>query len=81
VARQPEDLETFFSALRETGAFAQVTSTSEQIQDDGTLRADVQAIYTPPKLAPPTGRATGAATPESPPPASPAAPRTSGGRP
>ncbi|MEZ5319635.1 MAG: hypothetical protein R2752_19700 [Vicinamibacterales bacterium] len=56
VARQPEDLETFFAALRETGAFSDVTSTAEQVQDDGTLRADVQAAYTPPKLATPPGK-------------------------
>ena len=53
VTRQPEDLETFYDALRDTGAFSEVYSTAGQTNEDGTLRADVQAKYSPPRLAGP----------------------------
>lgn len=53
VTRRPEDLDAFYRALRETGAFSDVYSSGGQSNDDGTLRADVLAKYHPPKLSPP----------------------------
>lgn len=50
VTRQPEDLESFYQALRATGAFSEVYSTSGHSNDDGTIRVDVEARYHPPKL-------------------------------
>jgi Tfp pilus assembly protein PilN len=47
VSRRAEDIEDFLTALEGTGAFAAALSRTEEPQDDGTLRAVLQAYYTP----------------------------------
>jgi hypothetical protein len=66
VTRRPADLEAFFRALRETGAFSDVLATAGQSNEDGTLRQDVQANYHPPKLSPPETAASAPAAPAPP---------------
>jgi len=46
-SRRIEDLEAFMTALEKTGAFSGVLPRSDRPQDDGTLRSELQAYYTP----------------------------------
>lgn len=46
-SRRIEDLETFMDALEKTGTFADVLPRSDQLDDDGTIRTELQAYYTP----------------------------------
>ena len=46
-SKRIEDLEEFMAALEKTGAFSGVLSRNDQPDEDGTLRSDVQAYYSP----------------------------------
>ena len=46
-SKRIEDLEEFMDALEKTGAFSGVLSRSDQPDEDGTLRSELQAYYTP----------------------------------
>ena len=46
-SRRAEDLAEFIDALEKTGAFSGVLSRSDQPEDSGTLRSELQAYYTP----------------------------------
>jgi hypothetical protein len=46
-ARRVEDLEEFMDALEKTGAFSGVLPRTQQVEESGTLRSDLQAYYTP----------------------------------
>ena len=46
-SKRIEDLEEFMDALEKTGAFSGVLPRSEQPDETGTLRSEVQAYYTP----------------------------------
>jgi hypothetical protein len=46
-SRRVEDLEEFMNALDKTGAFSGVLPRSEQPEDDGTVRSELQAYYAP----------------------------------
>jgi len=45
-SRRVEDLEEFMDALEKTGAFSGVLPRSEQAEDSGVLRTELQAYYT-----------------------------------
>jgi hypothetical protein len=47
LSRRLEDLEAFMEALEKTGVFSGVLSRSDQPEDDGTLRSEIQAYYSP----------------------------------
>ena len=54
-SKRVEDLEEFLDALEKTGAFSGVLSRSDQPDDDGTLRSEIQAYYSPSTaVAPPS---------------------------
>lgn len=61
-SRRVEDVEAFMNALEKTGVFAGVLPRSDQPDESGTLRTELQAYYTP-QAAPAAGRP--AATSES----------------
>lgn len=46
-SRRVEDLEEFMDALEKTGAFSGVLPRTEQADDSGVLRTELQAFYTP----------------------------------
>ena len=46
-SRRDEDLEAFMDALEKTGAFSGVLPRSEQPDESGTMRSELQAYYTP----------------------------------
>lgn len=46
-ARRAEDIEEFMDALENTGAFSGVLPRTESPEDDGSLRAELQAYYSP----------------------------------
>jgi len=46
-SRRNEDLEAFMDALEKTGAFSGVLPRSEQPDESGTMRSELQAYYTP----------------------------------
>jgi len=46
-SKRIEDLEQFMDALEKTGAFSGVLPRSEQSDESGTLRSELQAYYTP----------------------------------
>jgi hypothetical protein len=46
-SKRVEDVEEFMDALEKTGAFSGVLPRTEQPGDDGTLRSELQAYYTP----------------------------------
>jgi Tfp pilus assembly protein PilN len=46
-SRRIEDLEEFITAMEKTGAFSGVLSRSDQPEEGGTLRSELQAYYTP----------------------------------
>ncbi len=46
-SRRAEDLAEFIDALEGTGAFSGVLSRSDQPEESGTLRSELQAYYTP----------------------------------
>lgn len=46
-SRRTEDLSEFIEALEKTGAFSGVLSRSDQPDDSGTLRSELQVYYTP----------------------------------
>lgn len=46
-SRRIEDVEAFMDALEKTGVFADVLPRSDQPEDSGTLRTELQAYYTP----------------------------------
>jgi hypothetical protein len=50
-ARRPEDLSEFADALETTGAFSNVLALQQNVEEDGTLRAGLQAYYAPPVKA------------------------------
>jgi hypothetical protein len=62
LARRPEDLAEFAEALETTGAFADVLPRQTSVEEDGTLRADLQGYYAPP--APAAAGPAGAAAAE-----------------
>ena len=45
-SKRIEDLEEFMAALEKTGAFSGVLPRSEQVDESGTLRSELQAYYT-----------------------------------
>ena len=47
ISRRAEDVEEFMDALEKTGAFSGVLPRSETPQENGTLRSELQAYYTP----------------------------------
>ncbi|HEX6161765.1 MAG TPA: hypothetical protein VFZ31_00265 [Vicinamibacterales bacterium] len=47
LSRRVEDLEEFMAALERTGAFSGVLPRSDQPEDSGQLRSELQAYYTP----------------------------------
>ena len=53
MSRRVEDLEEFMAALERTGAFSGVLPRSDQPQDSGQLRSELQAYYTPQTAAAP----------------------------
>lgn len=50
-ARTAEDRSEFMDALEATGAFSEVLSRADTVEEDGTLRSDVQAFYSTPAAA------------------------------
>jgi len=66
-SKRNEDLEQFMDALEKTGAFSGVLPRSEQPDDSGTMRSELQAYYTPlpPRAAgtPPAASEPGKAAP------------------
>jgi hypothetical protein len=50
-ARRPEDLSEFADALETTGACSNVLALQQNVEEDGTLRAGLQAYYAPPVKA------------------------------
>ena len=52
-SKRIEDLEQFMDALEKTGAFSGVLPRSDQSDESGTLRSELQAYYTPVLLARP----------------------------
>lgn len=50
-SRRIEDVEEFMNALEKTGVFAGVLPRSDQPEDSGTLRTELQAYYTQPATA------------------------------
>ncbi len=46
-SRRIEDLETFMDALEKTGAFSGVLPRTDRPEDDGTIKSELQAYYTP----------------------------------
>jgi hypothetical protein len=46
-SRRVEDLEEFMDALEKTGAFKGILPRSEQMEDSGVLRTELQAYYAP----------------------------------
>ena len=50
-SRRVEDLEEFMDALEKTGAFSGVLPRSDQPDEAGTVRTELQAYYTPPSEA------------------------------
>ena len=65
-ARRAEDLYEFADALETTGAFSDVLPRQLAVEEDGTLRAEVQGYYagTAPEAAPPSpGAPAGQASP------------------
>lgn len=52
-SRRIEDLEQFMDALEKTGAFSAVLSRSDQPDEAGTLRSELQAYYSPATAAAP----------------------------
>ena len=46
-SKRVEDVEEFMDALEKTGAFSGVLPRSEQPDEDGTIRSELQAYYTP----------------------------------
>lgn len=64
-ARRAEDIEEFMDALENTGAFSGVLPRTESPEQDGSLRAELQAFYSPVadrKTPPATGQAGSTAT-------------------
>lgn len=59
-ARRAEDLSEFADALETTGAFSDVLPRQLAVEEDGTLRSEVQGYYAPPAAgaAVPAGRAS-----------------------
>lgn len=47
ISKRVEDLEAFMDALEKTGAFSDVLPRSEAVADEGALRTQLQAFYTP----------------------------------
>ena len=60
-SKRTEDLEAFMDALEKTTTFSGVLPRSEQVDEQGTLRSELQAYYTP---APPGAAGTVPATSE-----------------
>jgi hypothetical protein len=52
-SRRVEDVEAFMDALEKTGAFSGVLSRSDQPEDSGTLRSELQGYYLPVAAAAP----------------------------
>lgn len=46
-SKRVEDVEAFMDALEKTGAFSGVLPRAEQNDEDGTIRSELQAYYTP----------------------------------
>ena len=46
-SKRVEDVEAFMEALEKTGAFSGVLPRSEQPDEEGTIRSELQAYYTP----------------------------------
>jgi Tfp pilus assembly protein PilN len=63
-SRSIEDVEAFMDALEKTGAFSGVLPRSDQPDDSGTIRTELQAYYTPLAAAskPATASESGAAS-------------------
>ena len=59
-SRRLEDLEVFMDALEKTGAFSGVLPRSDHIAEDGVMRSELEAYYTPSAV-----RAAEAPSPES----------------
>jgi hypothetical protein len=53
LSRRVEDLAQFMDALEKTGAFSGVLSRTDQPDDAGTLRSEIQAYYAPATAAAP----------------------------
>jgi hypothetical protein len=62
-SRRIEDVEEFMDALEKTGAFSGVLPRSDQPDDSGTIRTELQAHYTPQAASrPPTSSEPGTAS-------------------
>ena len=62
-SRRIEDVEEFMDALEKTGAFSGVLPRSDQPDESGTIRTELQAYYTPPTTSrPPTTSEPGTAS-------------------
>ncbi len=59
LSRRIEDLEDFMAALEKTGAFSAVLSRSDQPDETGQLRSELQAYYTPTAVVPPPASESG----------------------
>ncbi len=46
-SRRIEEIETFMDALEKTGAFSGVLPRTDRPEDDGTIKTELQAYYTP----------------------------------
>jgi hypothetical protein len=64
-SRRVEDVEEFMDALEKTGVFAGVLPRSDQPEESGTLRTELQAYYTP-QAAPAASRPTPTSEPRAP---------------
>ncbi|MEO7133746.1 MAG: hypothetical protein ABI024_05955 [Vicinamibacterales bacterium] len=64
-SRRVEDVEEFMDALEKTGAFSGVLPRSDQPDEAGTIRTELQAYYTPQAAANSPGPASESGTPSS----------------
>ena len=52
IARDVDDVNRFMENLEQTGAFKNVNTSSDRVNEDGQLEAEVQAIYLPAEAKP-----------------------------
>jgi type IV pilus assembly protein PilN len=72
IARSVDDVNEFMENLEQTGAFSNINTASDKVNEDGQLESQIEAMY-----APANAKAPAAA--EQTPRATPAAPRAAGG--
>jgi type IV pilus assembly protein PilN len=72
IARSVDDVNEFMENLEQTGAFSNINTASDKVNEDGQLESQIEAMYVP-------ANAKAPAAAEQRPRAAPAAPRTAGG--